>query len=95
MPQVRDEQNSAAVSRRRPNSISADRLKSFVERIEKLEEERKAIGEDIRDVYSEARGVGYDVPTMRRIVAARAKDAADRAEAEALFDTYAAALGMI
>lgn len=75
--------------------ISADRLKSFIERIEKLEEERKALGGDIRDVYSEAKGVGYDVKTMRAIVAMRAKDAADRAEAETLLDVYKHALGMV
>ena len=75
--------------------ISADRLKSFIERIEKLEEERKAIGGDIKDVYSEAKGVGYDVKTMRKIVSLRAMDAADRAEAETLLDTYCHALGMV
>ena len=75
--------------------ISADRLKSFVERIEKLEEERRAIGGDIKDVYSEAKGVGYDVKTIRRVVRARAMDAADRAEQETLFDTYCHALGMV
>jgi len=74
--------------------ISADRLKSFIERIEKLEEERKAIGGDIKDVYSEAKGVGYDVATMRKIVALRAKDAAAVAEAETLLDVYKHALGM-
>jgi uncharacterized protein (UPF0335 family) len=74
--------------------ISAERLKSFVQRIEKLEEERTSIGADIRDVYSEAKGVGYDVKTLRQIVALRKKDAADRAEAETLLDTYKHALGM-
>ena len=62
--------------------VSADRLKSFVERIEKLEEERKAISGDIRDVYSEAKGVGYDVKTMRKIISIRKVDAADRDEQE-------------
>ena len=74
--------------------ISADRLKSFVERIEKLEEERKAIGSDIKDVYSEAKGVGYDVKTMRKIVSLRSMDAADRAEQETLLDVYKHALGI-
>lgn len=68
--------------------VNADRLKSFVERIEKLEEERKAIGGDIKDVYSEAKGVGYDVGTMRKVVRLRAMDAADRAEQETLLDVY-------
>lgn len=75
--------------------ISADRLKSFMERIEKLEEERKAIAGDIKDVYSEAKGVGYDVATMRKIVALRSMDAADRAETETLLDVYKHALGMV
>ena len=75
--------------------VSAERLKSFVERIEKLEEERHAIGGDIRDVYSEAKGVGYDVKTMRKIVSLRKMDAADRDEQETLLDTYKHALGMV
>lgn len=75
--------------------ISADRLKSFIERIERMEEERKAISGDIRDIYSEAKGVGYDVKTMRRIVQLRKKDAAERDEEEQLLDMYAHALGMV
>jgi uncharacterized protein (UPF0335 family) len=86
---------SAVSKKTRPGPISAERLKSFVERIEKLEEERHAIGSDIRDVYSEAKGVGYDVKTMRKIVGLRKIDAADRAEQEALLDTYKHALGII
>ena len=74
--------------------ISADRLKSFVERIEKLEEERKSIGADIKDVYSEAQGVGYDVKTLRKVVSLRQMDAADRSEQETLLDVYKHALGM-
>jgi uncharacterized protein (UPF0335 family) len=75
--------------------ISADRLKSFIERIEKLEEERKAIVGDIRDVFSEAKGVGYDVKAMRAVIAMRKKDAADRDEEEAILDVYKHALGMV
>lgn len=75
--------------------ISAERLKSFIERIEKLDEERKAISGDIRDVYSEAKGVGYDVKAMRAVIAMRKKDAADRDEEEALLDVYKHALGMV
>ena len=85
---------SAVSNKTKAGPISADRLKSFVERIEKLEEERKAIGGDIRDVYSEAKGVGYDVRTMRRIVSLRRMDAAQREEEETLLDTYKHALGM-
>jgi uncharacterized protein (UPF0335 family) len=87
--------DGSAVSKKvKAGPSSADRLKSFVERIEKLEEERHAIGSDIRDVYSEAKGVGYDIKTMRKIVALRKMDSADRAEQETLLDTYKHALGM-
>jgi uncharacterized protein (UPF0335 family) len=79
----------------KPGEVSADRLKSFVERIEKLEEEKAAIGSDIRDVYSEAKGTGYDVKTMRKIVSLRKMDAADRAEQEAMLDVYKHALGLL
>lgn len=75
--------------------ISADRLKSFIERIEKLEEEKKAIGGDIRDVYSEAKGTGYDVKTMRKVIQIRRLDPADRDEQEQLLSTYLHALGIV
>jgi uncharacterized protein (UPF0335 family) len=88
--------DGSAVSKKvKAGPISADRLKSFIERVEKLEEERAAIGGDIRDVYSEAKGVGYDVKTMRKIISIRKMDAADRDEQEALLDTYKHALGMV
>jgi uncharacterized protein (UPF0335 family) len=74
--------------------VNADRLKSFVERVENLEEEKKAIGSDIKDVYAEAKGVGYDVKTMRKVVSLRKMDAADRATQEDLLETYLHALGM-
>jgi uncharacterized protein (UPF0335 family) len=86
---------SAVSKKTKAGPISAERLKSFVERIEKLEEERKAISDDVRDVYSEAKGVGYDVKTMRKIVSIRKLDAADRAEQEAILDTYKHALGIL
>lgn len=75
--------------------INADRLKSLVDRIEKLEEEQAALAGDKRDVYAEAKGVGYDVATMRKIVALRKKDAADRDEQDTLLDVYKHALGML
>lgn len=74
--------------------VSGERIKSFVERVEKLMEERKAIGGDIRDVFAEAKGVGYDVRTMRKLIQIRAQDAADRAEQETLLDVYMHAVGM-
>ena len=73
--------------------VSGARLKSFVERIEKLEEERKAIGDDVKDVYSEAHGVGYDKKTIRRMVKERKKDAGERAQEQDLYETYMHAIG--
>lgn len=68
--------------------IAADRLRSFVERIEKLEEEKAALAADIRDVYAEAKGTGFDVKTLRQIVRLRKLDQTDREEQEALLDLY-------
>jgi uncharacterized protein (UPF0335 family) len=81
-----------AKSPKKGGPISADRLKSFMERIEKLEEEKSAIAGDIRDIFSEAKGVGYDTKTMREMLRLRKIDKADRDEQEALRDTYAHAL---
>src|ERR1700730_12494889 len=93
---VLDMPDGSAVSKKvKAGPISADRLKSFAERIEKLEEERQALGGDLRDIYSEAKGVGYDVKTMRKIVSLRKMDAADRDEQETLLDVYKHALGMV
>jgi len=72
-----------------------EQLKAIVERIERLEEEKKALGDDIRDVYAEAKGNGYDVKALRSIVKIRKQDAAERAEQEAILETYMAALGML
>lgn len=74
--------------------VNADRLKSFVERIERLEEEKKALQGDIKDIYAEVKSVGYDVKTTRKVVLLRQMDAAARAEQEALLDVYKHALGM-
>ncbi|RPF71643.1 DUF2312 domain-containing protein [Aurantiacibacter spongiae] len=71
-----------------------DRLRLLIERIERLEEEKKGIADDIRDVYSEAKAVGYDTKIMRQIVRLRKMDANDRSEQEMILDTYKAALGM-
>jgi uncharacterized protein (UPF0335 family) len=75
-------------------AVAGERLKSFIERIERLEEEKRALAEDIKEVYSEAKGVGFDVKTMRRIVRLRKLDEEDRDEQEALLDTYLRAIGM-
>lgn len=74
--------------------VSADRLKSFCERIERIVEERDGLNDDIKDIFSEAKGVGYDVKTMREMLKLRAMDKADRDERESLRDTYAHALGV-
>ena len=71
-----------------------DRLRLLIERIERLEEEKKGIADDIRDVYSEAKAVGYDPKIMRQIVRLRKMDANDRSEQEMILDTYKNALGM-
>lgn len=75
------------------NSIAKDHLKSIIERVERLEEDKAAIGSDIKDVYAEAKGNGYDVKALRAIVRYRKEDAQDRAEREAIFETYLNALG--
>jgi uncharacterized protein (UPF0335 family) len=74
--------------------IAADQLRLFIERIERLEEEKKGIADDIRDVYSEAKGQGYDTKIMRAIVRLRRMEKNDRDEMDALMDTYRAALGL-
>ncbi len=74
--------------------IAAQRLRSFVERVERLEEEKAALAADIREVYAEAKGDGFDVKTMRQIVRLRKLDSSDRAEQEALLDLYKTALGL-
>ena len=71
-----------------------DRLRLLIERIERLEEEKKGIADDIRDVYAEAKAVGYDPKIMRQIVRLRKMDENDRSEQEMILDTYKAALGM-
>ena len=77
------------------NSIAKDQLKSIIERVERLEEDKKAISDEIKDVYSEAKGNGYDVKALRRIVSLRKQDPDKRAEQEAILDTYMHALGML
>lgn len=76
-----------------PN-IAADQLRLLIERVERLEEEKKGIADDIRDVYGEAKATGWDVKTMRAIVRLRKMEKNDRLEAEALLETYKAALGL-
>lgn len=74
--------------------IAADRLRSFVERIERLEEEKAALGADVREVYSEAKSVGFDSKIIRQVIRLRKLDGSDRREQEELLDLYKTALGM-
>jgi len=78
-----------------PASIARDQLRSIIERIEKLEEEKQAIAGDIKEVYGEAKANGFDAKTLRQIVRIRKLDSAERQEQEALLDVYMLALGMI
>jgi uncharacterized protein (UPF0335 family) len=75
-------------------AFAKDQLKSLVERVERLEEEKAALTADIREVYSEAKGQGFDTKIMRQVVRLRRLDRADRQEQEAILDLYLAALGM-
>ena len=75
-------------------NVAADQLRLFIERIERLEEEKKGIADDIKDVYSEAKTTGYDTKTMRAIVRLRRMETHVRQEADALLETYRQALGL-
>jgi uncharacterized protein (UPF0335 family) len=77
------------------NAVNGGHLRSFVERIEKLEEEKRAIADDIKDVYGEAKGTGFDVKVMRKIISLRRQDKSKREEEEEILDLYLSALGMV
>jgi uncharacterized protein (UPF0335 family) len=74
--------------------IAADRLRSLIERIERLEEERKALGSDIKDIYAEAKSAGFDVKVLRQIIRIRKQEPAEVEEQETLLDVYRRAVGM-
>ena len=76
------------------HGVARDQLRAFVERIERLEEEKKTIADDIKDVYAELKGTGFDAKAVRTIIRLRKKDQAERQEEEAILDLYLAALGM-
>lgn len=76
------------------HGIARDQLRAFIERIERLEEEKKAIADDIKEVYAEAKGSGFDTKVMRTIIRIRKQDRNERAEQEAILDLYMHALGM-
>jgi len=77
-----------------PGEVNSGHLRAFVERIERLEEDKKAIADDIKDVYAEAKGTGFDVKVLRKIVSIRKQDADKRREEDEILDLYLAALGM-
>lgn len=74
--------------------VAGDQLKSFVERVERMEEEKRAIADDIKEIYAEAKGNGFDVKVLRQIVRIRKQDASEREEQEAIRDLYMHAMGM-
>ena len=76
-------------------NVARDQLRSFVERIERLEEEKRGLASDIKDVYSEAKAMGFEPKALRQIVRERGQDVEERSEFEAILDTYRAALGML
>jgi uncharacterized protein (UPF0335 family) len=87
---------AAAAKEEQPAArFAKDQLKAFVERVERLEEEKKAIADDIRDVYAEAKGNGFDVKALRTIVRLRKQDVDERREQETILETYMHALGML
>jgi len=76
------------------NSVSADQLKSFIERVERLEEEKAGLTSDIKDIYAEAKGAGFDTKAIRKLIQIRKQDHAERQEQQAVLELYAQALGM-
>ena len=75
-------------------TVAAGQLRAFIERIERLEEEKKTIADDIKEVYAEMKGTGFDTKAVRTLIRLRKKDQAERQEEEAILDLYTAALGM-
>jgi uncharacterized protein (UPF0335 family) len=75
-------------------NVAGDRLRSLVERIERLEEERKALGSDIKDIYAEAKSAGFDVKVLRQLIRLRKQEPAEIEEQETLLDVYRRAIGM-
>ena len=76
-------------------TVAAGQLRAFIERVERLEEEKKTISDDIKEVFAEMKGTGFDTKAVRAIVRLRKQDQAERQEAEAILDLYKAALGMV
>lgn len=76
-------------------TVAAGQLRAFIERVERLEEEKKTIADDIKEVYAEMKGTGFDTKAVRHIIRLRKQDQAEREEAEAILDLYKSALGMV
>jgi uncharacterized protein (UPF0335 family) len=83
-----------ATTAEKPTNIAGDRLRSIVDRIERLEEERKALGSDIKDIYSEAKSAGFDIKVLRQLIRIRKQEPAEIEEQETLLDVYRRAIGM-
>jgi uncharacterized protein (UPF0335 family) len=83
------------MTKNRVGGVAVDQLKSIIGRVEKLEEEKTGISADIRDVFSEAKGNGFDTKAIRTIIKLRKMDASEREEQETILDTYRRALGML
>jgi uncharacterized protein (UPF0335 family) len=83
-----------ATTTEKPTNIAGDRLRSIVDRIERLEEERKALGSDIKDIYSEAKSAGFDIKVLRQLIRIRKQEPAEIEEQETLLDVYRRAIGM-
>ncbi len=83
-----------ATTDEKPTNVAGDRLRSLVDRIERLEEERKALGSDIKDIYSEAKSAGFDVKVLRQLIRIRKSEPAEIEEQETLLDVYRRAIGM-
>src|ERR1700752_2076276 len=93
---ARQPQGESRSGARQPqgDSVAQDQLRAFIERVERMEEEKKAIADDIKEIYAEAKGNGFDTKVLRTVIRLRKEDSNERAEREALLDTYLHALGM-
>jgi uncharacterized protein (UPF0335 family) len=90
----RPAQSEAFTEEETGQTVAAGQLRALIERIERLEEEKKTIGEDIKEVFQEAKGTGFDTKAIRSIIKLRKKDTAERQEEEAILDLYKSALGI-
>jgi uncharacterized protein (UPF0335 family) len=91
---AQQDQASTASEAKDVGGVAGQRLKAFIERVERLESEKAALAEDIKEVYAEAKGVGFDTKTIRKIISLRKMDTEKRRESEELLELYKAAIGM-